>query len=301
MPFWEVPTLHRFSRLESTTYDTNMAEPRATRKAERNLKKARIEKPVSTRKGISSDQQLAKRKPPISFSPKDKGKRKAVHGDAADTAELSPKSGLPTSFVVVAGSYEKLLYGLDGTVTSSESGYEFHLKPIFTFPAHVSSIKAVAASPSGGKWLATGSSDEIVKVWDLARRKEIGGLMHHQGMCSSAVVENQSTQPPPGSITYLQFPSRSYLLSASEDGTLCLFHARDWTVLRSLKGHKGRVNSVAVHPSGKVALSVGHDKTLRMWDLMRGKGSASTKLGKGKIVGVGNERYSKLATKRAKS
>lgn len=84
-----------------------------------------------------------------------------------------------------------------------------------------------------------------------------------------------------GSITYLQFLSRSHLLSASEDGTLCLFHARDWTVLRTLKGHKGRVNSVAVHPSGKVALSVGQDRTLRMWDMMRGKGSASTKLGKG--------------------
>lgn len=84
-----------------------------------------------------------------------------------------------------------------------------------------------------------------------------------------------------GSITHLEFPSRSHLLSASEDGTLCLFRARDWSVLRSLKGHKGRVNCVAVHPSGKVALSVGKDRTLRMWDLMRGKGSASTKLGKG--------------------
>jgi WD40 repeat protein len=38
---------------------------------------------------------------------------------------------------------------------------------------------------------------------------------------------------------------------------------------------------VAVHPSGKVALSVGKDKTLRMWDLMRGKGVASTKLENG--------------------
>jgi len=54
-------------------------------------------------------------------------------------------------------------------------------------------------------------------------------------------------------------------------------------VLRSLKGHKGRVNSVAVHPSGKVALSVGKDRALRMWDLMRGKGVASTKLGKGQL------------------
>jgi protein MAK11 len=53
-------------------------------------------------------------------------------------------------------------------------------------------------------------------------------------------------------------------------------------VLRSLKGHKGRVNSVSVHPSGKVALSVGKDRTLYMWDLMRGKRAASMKLGFGK-------------------
>ena len=84
-----------------------------------------------------------------------------------------------------------------------------------------------------------------------------------------------------GSITDLTFPSRSHLISAAEDGTLCVFRARDWAVLRSLKGHKGRVNSVSVHPSGKVALSVGKDRTLYMWDLMRGRRAASMKLGFG--------------------
>ncbi|KIK93527.1 hypothetical protein PAXRUDRAFT_12597 [Paxillus rubicundulus Ve08.2h10] len=240
-----------------------MAERKATRKPERNLKKARIEKPLAKKE--KNQRQPVNSDPAVSFSSKDKGKAKET---ARNTPKPQEQSSLPSSFVLVAGSYERLLYGLNGTVIPSESGYEFHLKPIFIFPAHVSCIKAVAASPNGGKWLATGSADEIVKVWDLGRRKEIGGLMQHQG-----------------SITYLQFPSRSHLLSASEDGTLCLFHARDWTVLRSLKGHKGRVNSVAVHPSGKVALSVGQDKVLRMWDLMRGKGSASTKLAKeGEVV-----------------
>lgn len=195
-----------------------------------------------------------------------KGKQKAKQS----TKPVSDDTCLPASFKVIAGSYEKLLYGFDGSVSLDEAkdGYRFELQPIFVFPAHVSCIKAVAASPNGGKWLATGSADEVIKVWDLRRKKEIGGLMHHEG-----------------SITQLQFPSRSHLLSASEDGSLCLFHARDWVVLRTLKGHKGRVNSMAVHPSNKVALSVGKDNTLRMWDLMRGKGSASTKLGKeGEVV-----------------
>ncbi|KAI0057215.1 WD40 repeat-like protein [Artomyces pyxidatus] len=200
---------------------------------------------------------------PAKIPAKEDAPKKTAKADNHASAAPS-SSALPSSFKVVAGSYEKLLYGLQGSVSASSSSdeLEWTLKPMFIFPAHVSSLKAVAASPEGGKWLATGSSDEIIKVWDLRRRREIGGLMQHEG-----------------SITHLVFPSRSHLLSASEDGTLCLFRARDWAVLRSLRGHKGRINSVAVHPSGKVALSVGKDRTLRMWDLMRGRGSASTKLG----------------------
>ena len=116
-----------------------------------------------------------------------KGKEKAIDLSSVSLKKMKRPThdgdtSLPTSFKVVAGSYEKLLYGLDGTITvDDQSNLHFHLKPIFIFPAHVSCIKSVAASPQGGKWLATGSADEIVKVWDLRRRKEIGGLMHHEG------------------------------------------------------------------------------------------------------------------------
>lgn len=125
-------------------------------------------------------------------SSKSKGKAKATTSD-----EAAPPP-LPTSFKVVAGSYEKLLYGLEGTVSladpeTSTRKYKFDLKPLFIFPAHVSCIKAVAASPQGGKWLATGSADEIIKVWDLRRRKEIGGLMHHEGAFTFPI----SPQPHP--------------------------------------------------------------------------------------------------------
>ncbi|KAJ7138804.1 WD40-repeat-containing domain protein [Mycena filopes] len=242
----------------------------AMKAPERPAKKARVEPPklsASRVKGSPVPQQKRAQPTPKPAKPSLKGKEKATPAapPRKRKSKIEKDTPLPSTFKVVAGSYEKLLYGLEGTLSfdADTSALSFHLKPLFIFPAHVSCIKAVAASPHGGKWLATGSADEIVKVWDLRRRKEIGGLMHHEG-----------------SITHLCFPSRSHLLSASEDGTLCLFRARDWAVLRALRGHKGRVNCVAVHPSGKVALSVGKDRTLRMWDLMRGKGCASTKLGK---------------------
>ncbi|KAJ7230466.1 WD40-repeat-containing domain protein [Mycena pura] len=241
--------------------------PHATKAQERVVKKARVEPPTpkfSAQRVKGSPVPQKKAQP--SAQPSVKGKEKATPPRKRKSANDSDTpTTLPSTFKVVVGSYERLLYGLEGSTSyvAETSELAFHLKPVFAFPAHVSCIKAVAASPHGGKWLATGSADEIIKVWDLRRRKEIGGLMHHEG-----------------SITHLDFPSRSHLLSASEDGTLCLFRARDWSVLRALRGHKGRVNSVAIHPSGKLALSVGKDRTLRMWDLMRGKGCASTKLGK---------------------
>lgn len=232
---------------------------------------SRTQQPKAKAKGPTKSTRIeAKSKPDAVAFTSPARKPKPVQKEKAKDKGKSRASDAPTppprSFKIITGSYEKLLYGLSGTLTPSPDaphGYTVALAASFIFPAHVSCIKAVAASPNGGKWLATGSADEIIKVWDLRRRKEVGGLMHHEG-----------------SITSLAFPTRSHLLSASEDGTLTLFRARDWAVLRVLKGHRGRVNAFSVHPSAKVALSVGRDGTLRMWDLMRGKGCASTKLGK---------------------
>ncbi len=41
------------------------------------------------------------------------------------------------------------------------------------------------------------------------------------------------------------------------------------------------VNDLAVHPSGKLALSVGKDKVFKMWDLVKGKSAFKTRLNKG--------------------
>jgi WD40 repeat protein len=52
----------------------------------------------------------------------------------------------------------------------------------------------------------------------------------------------------------------------------------DWEHLKQMKGHKGSVNSLAVHPSGRLALSVAHDRALRMWDLVKGRCTYTAKL-----------------------
>lgn len=102
-------------------------------------------------------------------------------------------------FLVIAGSYEKNMYGLEVDVKDYQSSNPDTtppiVKPIFIFPAHLSCIKTVAASPGGGKFLASGSDDEFVKVWDLRRRKEIGSLSQHVGKYYSRVVSVSRSNP----------------------------------------------------------------------------------------------------------
>ncbi|CAD6887994.1 unnamed protein product [Tilletia laevis] len=194
-----------------------------------------------------------------------KGKGKKTKTKPVPPALVIPPPPAPaTSFRIVTGSYERLLYGFQATLSpsTSEATLSVTLKPYFIFPAHVSAIKTVACGPEGSRWLATGGTDELIKIWDLKKRVEVGALTGHEG-----------------TITSLSFPSRTFLISTGSDGRINIFRARDWALLRTLKGHTGSINSAAVHPSGRLALSVGKDRTIRMWDLMRAKGAASTKLG----------------------
>ncbi|MBN3298968.1 PK1IP protein, partial [Amia calva] len=88
----------------------------------------------------------------------------------------------------------------------------------------------------------------------MKKRTEHGTLLHHDG-----------------TITCLEFYGNSHLLSGGEDGLICIWKTKKWECLKSIKAHKGQVSSLSVHPSGKLALSVGTDKTLRTWNLIDGR------------------------------
>jgi protein MAK11 len=80
-----------------------------------------------------------------------------------------------------------------------------------------------------------------------------------------------------GSITALAFYKSSHLLSASADGTLCIWRTHDWLCLHVLGGHKDAVTALAIHPSGRMALSGSKDRTFRLWNLVEGRCAYITK------------------------
>ena len=51
-----------------------------------------------------------------------------------------------------------------------------------------------------------------------------------------------------------------------------------WQCMKTLRGHRGEVYSVAVHGTGVLALSTSHDGTLRLWDLVKGRTTFMSKL-----------------------
>ncbi|KAM3866260.1 p21-activated protein kinase-interacting protein 1-like [Diretmus argenteus] len=148
---------------------------------------------------------------------------------------------------LVAGSYEQISFGY--RVCTDEA--QWTVKADFTHHAHTASISAVATNE---RFVATGSKDETIQLYDMKKRVEHGALLHHDG-----------------TITCLEFYGSSHLLSGGEDGLMCVWSTKKWECLKSIKAHKGHVTSLSVHPSGKLALTVGTDKTLRTWNLIDGR------------------------------
>ncbi|XP_075953265.1 p21-activated protein kinase-interacting protein 1-like [Anarhichas minor] len=148
---------------------------------------------------------------------------------------------------LIAGSYEQIAFGY--RVKTDEK--EWTAKAEFTHHAHTASISAAAASE---RFVVTGSKDETIQLYDMKKRVEHGALLHHDG-----------------TITCLEFYGTSHLLSGGEDGLICVWSTKKWECLKSIKAHQGQVTSLSVHPSGKLALSVGTDKTLRTWNLINGR------------------------------
>ncbi|RKO96905.1 hypothetical protein CXG81DRAFT_8399, partial [Caulochytrium protostelioides] len=160
------------------------------------------------------------------------------------------------SFRIIAGSYERLLYGLNAD--DDEEKDVNAIQPVFIYPAHITAIRCLAVS---NNLLATGASDEHVKVYNLHSRSEVGSLLHHSG-----------------TITSVCFYKKSWIITAAEDGMIALVRVRDWALVKELSGHRGAVTALAMHPSGKLLLSAGRDGTLKLWDLTKGSCAYSMKL-----------------------
>lgn len=183
----------------------------------------------------------------------------------------SSTSSSRIQFRIFVGSYEHNLLCLS-VILDPSNVKEPVFQPIFHFQAHALSIKSMDLAK---RYLVTGSNDEHIRIYDLQKRKELGTLLSHQGTITALKFSKEATEDSENAA------SGRWLISGSEDGKIIIWRTKDWEIFATLKGHTDKINDLSIHPSGRVAISVSQDKTIRLWNLMTAKKAAVLKI-KGK-------------------
>jgi WD40 repeat protein/serine/threonine protein kinase len=183
----------------------------------------------------------------------DAGSGKQVLILKGHTSWVSSVAFSPDGKRLASGSWDTTVRVWDAT----------NAKEQFTLKGHFM-VNSVAFSPEGKRLAA--ASDETVQVWDAADGKALHALKAHTSEAAGVAFGAHR-------VTGLAFsPDGKRLASASNDGTVRVWDV-DGKELFNLKGHEGKVMSVAFSPDPRCLrlASAGEDRTVRLWDADGGK------------------------------
>jgi WD40 repeat protein len=138
-------------------------------------------------------------------------------------------------------------------VMSQPSLVTRQLPEIILQTGHNQAVSAVVFAPDS-IWLASGSLDNTVKIWDAVTGREIRNLSGHTGAVKSL------TRSVDG----------RFLASGANDKTVRIWNIKSGEEIRSLPEHEGSVEAVAFSPNGKL-LAAGSNRVIRIWDLESGR------------------------------
>ena len=151
-------------------------------------------------------------------------------------------------------------------------------------------LLTVASSPDG-KYIATGSTDEKVQVWEVITGSVVLSYTQHSEAVNSIAWSPDGTRIASGSsdstvhiwdavlgntkVNYQEHrapvlqvawsPDDKYIASASTDKTIQLWEATTGKRLATNSDHSDIVNAVAWSPDGIMIASGSNDKTVRVW------------------------------------
>jgi WD40 repeat protein len=161
---------------------------------------------------------------------------------------------------------------------------------------HPAPVLAVAYSPTG-KRVATGSADDVARVWDAQGGNLVLTLRGHTGPVNSVAFSPDGTgfvtasgdgslrvwdvatgkllrmfNPQSGPLTAIAYsPDGKQLLVGGSEKNATLWDIADGKLLLTLHGHSDSVTSVAFSPDGKLLGTGSSDKTAKIWNPSNGK------------------------------
>lgn len=119
-----------------------------------------------------------------------------------------------------------------------------------TTSAPNSENQSVKKSGSVGPFLASGSRDKTIKIWDVST-----------GLCCVTLIGHDNW------VRGLVFhPGGKYLLSAADDKTLRVWDLRHRRCLKTLEAHQHFCTSLDLHRSSPYVVTGSVDQTVKVWE-----------------------------------
>ena len=105
-----------------------------------------------------------------------------------------------------------------------------------------------------GNLLATGGSEEIIKMFDLKKKKSCGELAGiHTSTITSLAISKKC----------------NHLFSGSEDGTIVIWRVSDQMMVHQLQvKNVSKVVSLSMHHSGRMLLALYGNQMMRLWNML---------------------------------
>ncbi|MEW5313943.1 MAG: hypothetical protein WDW38_005473 [Sanguina aurantia] len=144
---------------------------------------------------------------------------------------------------------QQLVHLLPRTATLQQAGGKHRM----TLRGHTGPIRKVVIA-SNGHDVITISLDGSAQVWDMNIGDCVMQLTRDRPLTDVAVSAN-------GAVAVV----------SCEDGHCCIWDLTTGNVLHVLKGHKARVNAVAIDRQGLKCATVSDDGTMRVWGLQSGR------------------------------
>lgn len=115
---------------------------------------------------------------------------------------------------------------------------------------HENAVNSVVFSPDG-RFIASGSEDRSIRVWDAKTGQELNCLWGHEKAVASVAYS----------------PNGCWIASGSDDQTVRLWEAETGREFACLLGHEHAVAGVVFSPDGQRIASASWDKTVRVWHI----------------------------------